>query len=314
MSGIRYAWCVELNEVVSARDAKRAYFEADPKPAKFSFLCQHEACRAAKTRVTCVNYRDMAAETSQSVVVHFRELDQHIDGCRDGHSEDADPQAVDSVQRKKRQALLKCDDWIQVFDPNGESGKSGSLSPMGQGTQRSAEPGLSDGRSRTAASSGVAGGRSTTRFVEDLAALHVEAKADPLVASKLDDELAVVGYGRISLRNLLCHVGSAQVGGGICVYYGGATVKRYGQGFALNFMDKVAGLKLSTYVSAKVLSEYRHRKYLASLIEAAPSKRYVTAYVWGSIALGEKDGLASLSPQKLQHLAIVLGPNRPPDQ
>lgn len=65
MGNIRRAWCVELEETLTAHHAKREFFALEPRPEKLTFLCADEKCRDATpggTRVTCVNYQKLPSE------------------------------------------------------------------------------------------------------------------------------------------------------------------------------------------------------------------------------------------------------------
>lgn len=75
MPGIRYAWCHELDDIVTAMQAKREYLSLVPRPEKFHFFCANPHClrpEGASTRITGVNYKKPASENEQSVIAHYR--------------------------------------------------------------------------------------------------------------------------------------------------------------------------------------------------------------------------------------------------
>ncbi len=311
MSGIRFAWCKELDDVLTARDAKREFLALDPRPEGFSFFCQNPDCKRADgkpTRVTCVNYRKAPSEQDQSVVVHYRQLDEHIPTCDDYDPEEA-PQ-IGGTPKKTRTPGLKAADAYDVFDPADDPESGGVKRPSIPGAEDSSPGGRARGGG--SGSGGKPRGRSPskTRFVEDLAALHVQAKTDPSAAALLERDIRIVGGGTAKLRDMFSHLYKG-ASGTKAIWYGGAHIKVYGKAkdsFALFFIDAVEGKKLSTYVSSAQVEQYRYRKQLLELMAEAEHCRYVTAYVWGSIEPADMEGKLKLQPTRLQHLAIILGP------
>ncbi len=210
MAGLRYAWCQELGETLQAREAKREYLATEPRPPRFHFFCQYEDCRTSpegtRTRVTCVNYQAAPDQKEQSVVVHYRELDDHDVDCPD----------FDPTRSRKRGATGgrghkvggKVDDAIDVFDPADDPPSAGVKRP-------GAEPPVdvpSVGRPSNGTHAGPKGprakGTSSTRFIEDIALLHFEAvrsKNDPEAAVVLARRIAVPGRGSIDFGRLFRH-------------------------------------------------------------------------------------------------------------
>lgn len=318
MAGLRYAWCQELDETVQAREAKREYLGAEPRPPRFHFFCQYEDCRTGpdgtRTRVTCVNYQAAPDQKQQSVVVHYRELDDHEADCPDFDPMNAGKRGA--ARSRGRKVGVKVADAIDVFDPADEAPSSGLKRP---GTEPSVQL-TSTGRpsSGTSALSKDARpqGVSSTRFIEDIALIHFEAvrsKGDPEAAAVLARPISVPGRGQISFASLFCHVKFARLDGTEAVWYGGAKFKPYGKGFKLTFMDRLGGEVLTTYIASDVVQQYRYRKQLEELIEQAKQCTYVTAYIWGQVERGEAEGNPQLQPSKLQHLALIMGPQKPPE-
>lgn len=312
MSSIRYAWCEELQDVLSAHDAKRAYFGLVPRPVRLNFLCADEECRRRGTRVTGVNYRRLPEEEDQAVVVHYRELDPHRAGCeyaQDGEVAEAHKEDDGSASRV-RSSRSKGNDLFQIFDPG--AGEAASASPTSTTPQQGAALAAGGGRTQPRGERTQEKGVSSTRFVEDLANLHQDAKANPELRARLDERIQVKGHAPRRLRDLFVHVTDARIGAGGNIWWGGARLKRYGRGFRLSFMDRVAERRLTLYVSSNQLDQYRFRGYLLELLDDAENRRYVTAYAWGQIVEGAIEDGADLKVERLHHLGLVLGPKKEP--
>jgi hypothetical protein len=118
MSGIRFAWCRELDADLTAQVAKRGFLALDPRPDLLSFFCKNPDCvrpDGKRTRVTCVNYKKAPSEQDQSVVVHYRQLDEHIPTCPDFDPEGAGEDG--GTTNGRRNVGLKADDSFDIFDP-----------------------------------------------------------------------------------------------------------------------------------------------------------------------------------------------------
>jgi hypothetical protein len=312
MSGIRYAWCEELQDVLSAHDAKRAYFGLVPRPERLNFLCADEECRRLGTRVTGVNYRRLPEEEDQAVVVHYRELDPHRPGCEyapDGEEVEARKED-DGAASRVRSPRSKGNDLFQIFDPG--AGGAASESPTSTTPQLGAALAAGGGRAQPRGERTQEKGVSSTRFVEDLANLHQDAKANPELRARLDERIQVKGHAPRRLRDLFVHVADARIGTGGNIWWGGARLKRYGRGFRLSFMDRIADRRLSLYVSGADVDQYRFKGYLLELLDDAENRRYVTAYAWGQIQAGRDEDGADLKIERLHHLGLVLGPMKEP--
>ena len=316
MSGIRYAWCAELNEVVTAPQAKREFLAQSPRPDAFTFFCANEECRQSnqrRTRVTCVNYHLAPSEGAQSVVVHYRERDEHNSNCEYRDEEQVSKGAGGATRERSRNVGLKVADTFDVFDPADLPDSGGTKPPTTSEPFNGKASGGTGGSLGGAPKLPTATSTSSTRFVEDLATLHVEAKQDPTAAALLDRDISVPKRGVFRLRALFQRVESARLDGSERIWFGGARLKRYGRGFALTFIDKPEGLQLTSYVSPDDVADYRYRHQLEELLAEAVKCRYVTGYVWGTVEKDDDlDGKAKLQPARLQHLAIILGPQVDP--
>ena len=316
MSGIRFAWVKELDEVMTAGAAKREFLAMHPRPAAFAFYCEHPECKqpsGKRTRVTCVNYKKSPSEQDQSVVVHYRQLDEHVAGCPYYDPEEASDD--NGKPKTTRNSGLKTSDAFDIFDPADDAGSDGIKRP----TPPEAP---SQGPSSSSSSTGSrpqqprrerAPSPTSTRFIEDLAAIHVQAKKDSTADALLERDIRVKGGPTVKLRFLFSHMSKGELGRE-AIWYGGCHLKRYGKGFSLVFRDKVGGNKVSTYIASDEVEQYRYRRQLEELLVDAETRRYVTAYVWGSIMRSDRDGTLSLRPARLQHLAIILGPPKTKDK
>lgn len=115
-------------------------------------------------------------------------------------------------------------------------------------------------------------------------------------------------HGTFPLLDLFAHVTRVEREPSERIWYGGGRLKRYGKGFKVSFIDRPGDLYLSTYVSSDALIGYRYRAQLEEILNATHLHRYVTCYVWGFVQESNVAGKLSLNPEKLHHLAIVLGP------
>lgn len=307
MGTIRHAWNVELGRVVTAQEAKREFLNEVPRPESWRFLCANAVCRLEqRTRVTCVNYKKAPAEDDQSVAVSFRELDPHTPNCEYGHPTVA---AETRLAIKERNQGIKLNDSFQVFDP-GEAPSRPRVTPRSDSSHSPFDIPKAEGNSEPATPSAET--TSSTRFVEDLAAIHVDSRNSEDARDALNKLIAVRGHGTQSLGSLFAHVKTARLYAQKKIWYGGARVLSYGGGFSLIFFDEVEGKPLTTYVSGKTLSKYRYATQLRQQIAEAADAANVTAYVWGSPAVSDRPEKASLDPDRLEHLALVMGPPKIP--
>ena len=127
-------------------------------------------------------------------------------------------------------------------------------------------------------------------------------------------ELQVKGIGKFKLTNFFIQMRYAKVWTKQRIVFGGATlIKRYGeglfQGVRFKFYDKVEGKPVSLYISQTMMKEYRHRKYIDSILSKANEVRYFTVYAHGHFEAAENENHGiNLVVSHLRHLAIVLGP------
>lgn len=312
MSGIRYSWCKELDQVLTAQEAKREFFVTNPRALKFSFFCPNPDCLqedGTRTRVSCINYRSHPQEQDQSVVVHYRQWDTHVHSCDSFEAPAA--LARGGTPSWSRNVGLKSAGAFDIFDPADEleTQLASGASVVALGRNSPLRPGTSFGgiKDRDPGVETV----SSTRFVEDLAMLHVQAKSDPNASMLLERYIRVPGRGTRHLKDLFQHISSARVDGTPRIWFGGARMQRIDIGFYLRFIDKVEGLHVETHISTNEVEAYRHRRHLTDLLSAADDCRYVTAYIWGTVEGSNQDGSCGvLQPARLQHLALILGPRK----
>lgn len=237
-------------------------------------------------------------------------MDKHLPSCSAYEADDDDSIAGETKEaRAARASKRKRNDSFQIFDPGAAS--ETVKRPPGTGVVL---PGGGTGKNRTTSggpsSTDPDDGTSSTRFVEDLAALHVQAFTDPDVKDLLQEEITVRGIGTGTLADLFRPLERGRIGANNYIWFGGARIKLYGKGFRLTFYDRVEGQIVVTYISPEQMQGYRYRASLEETIRLSEDCRYVRAYIWGTIAPSEKEGQVTLTPERLQHMAIILGPPR----
>jgi hypothetical protein len=271
---IDYAYCVELEKVVTADEARREFLSLETPIERFNFLCSEEACRAAKVQIIGVAYRTAAQEQEKFVAAHFRRKasDSHLEGClwNTLENEDIDPsrKAPDDAARR-RQAHRKLTDFVNVFDPRLDADAAGgSLStpdtsivhPNTVGESKKRRGSVTDHRP----------GKTRTNSLGRLVDTYLEAQGKLTREEFSALRIHIAGLGTIPIRDYFCPIRRAALTNNGRVLFGGAIlVKRYSQGFKLRFYDRVDQLSVFLYVSPDMMAAYRYRKYLAHVIEQA---------------------------------------------
>lgn len=302
---IDVAYCVELNRVVDIQDACQE-FAAQDKATKFHFLCSDPTCRNSKTggvRVIGVNHYKSPEEDKVFKTPHYREQDDHIKSCEwmeldaaltdEELSEDNSEQQVPS--NKHRKLLRKLTRLITRFliPPVGQ--KEGTPSEICSELERIRNLGDRAIRRRNLLTY-ARGVGSTATSLEALVSCYEELKNE----DALDEELTIKGYGKMSFRKAFRPV-SFGPKEGFVVFYGGARLnKRYGAGFALDFMDKIqekdgaqdSGVSASFYVSPDDLKKYRPGARLKRMVDELEKNKdrrpYLKMYWIGDLEKKDK--------------------------
>lgn len=317
---ITRAYCVQLGEVLSIAEARRAFFSLPEPRSRFRFLCSNETCRdlAIKAEVTAVNYDKRPNDTYR--IAHFRENPKydHAPDCEwmiDEDAEEVDGKLPGETDGEAflRKARRKLHDYIDVFDPTAEQEKEGG-SPGGT-NGGSDVPGGSRGE-------GIGRGKkvsrshktsSLERLVECYRQARLELSEEEFKAMKLK----IVGEGEIPLSWYFKSIAYAKVGGSSRVIHGGASlVRRYGAGndqdlgFKLRFFDWVDKKPVFLYVSKEQMSEYRFRRYLDGILRQ-PDADYFRVFALGELSLAPKGTSINLEISDLKQLVLIPGHKRP---
>jgi len=306
---ITHAYCVEAEEVLPITGARLFYF-ASPRRAALSFLCSTDTCRKRGVKVTGVNYHVPAQEQSKHQTAHYRAnpIDDHDAACEWVGSEDDVRQRLPGEsdrQLEERKAKLKLTDYIDVFDPTGDSTQQGDEPPSER----------IDSEQGTGTSRDMRGGRPSqmrhsTNSLERLVQCYREAREE---LSKEEFEalsIQVRGLGEISLQSYFRSMKWADLGVNDRVLFGGARYKKFGAGFRFSFFDKHQDKPISLYVDSASINAYRYRRYWFELFEQVDNVAYFRVYALGSLREREDGKGYDLSVDDLRHLAIVLGPQK----
>lgn len=182
MIRITRAYCIELERVVTADEARREFLSLDAPPKRFCFRCTEDRCRTADpvVRVTGAAYRTAAAESEKYVSAYFRRLDAHLTGCfwNSPENDDSKPLPGETAQSwHQRRARRKLTDFVDIFDPRLDNEMEvGATSPMervipdadkARGWDRTLEP----------RSTSNAPGKTHTSYLDKLVDTYLEAKS-----------------------------------------------------------------------------------------------------------------------------------------
>lgn len=317
---ITRAYCVQLGEVLSISEARRAFFSLPEPRSRFRFLCSNEACRDLATRaeITAVNYDKRPNDTYR--IAHFRENPKyaHAPDCEwmiDEDAEEVDGKLPGETDGEVflRKARSKLNDYIVVFDPTAEQetegGSSGGTDGGSDvpGGRRGEGTGRSDKVSRNHKTS------SLERLVECYRHAKLELSEEEFKAMKLK----IVGEGEIPLSWYFKNIAYAKVGVSNRVIHGGATlVRRYGAGndhdlgFKLKFFDWVDKKPVFLYVSKEQMGEYRFRGYLDGILRQEDAD-YFRVFALGELALAPKGTSINLNISDLKKLVLIPGHKQP---
>jgi len=122
-------------------------------------------------------------------------------------------------------------------------------------------------------------------------------------------EIAIRRGERIRLAQVFQRAKSWRVEAPVRIWYGGCRLiaPRFGRGFKLEFIDKLAGAPAVIYVGKERLEAYRFKSALLDVVDAAGGYSYLNAYVWGTFALNQERGQYEAELKSLKHLAIFTG-------
>ncbi|QGZ31150.1 ATPase [Stutzerimonas stutzeri] len=307
---ITRAYCVQLGEVLSIAEARRAFFSLPLPRSRFDFLCSNESCRdlATKAKITAVNYDKQPYDTYRAA--HFRENNKytHSPDCEwmiDEGAEEVDGKLPGEFEKDAflRRARRKLHDYIDVFEPDAEQAAGGdSTGGAGEGGEvaggnRSERVGQGGNQSRSHRTS------SLERLVECYRQARQELSAEEFKTMKLQ----VVGEGEMPFSWFFKSISYAKLGASNRVLHGGASlVGRYGAGFKLRFYDRLDGKLVFLYVSKEQMGEYRFRRYLEEILQLEDAD-YFRVFALGELALAPSGKSINLLVSDLKKIVLIPG-------
>ena len=317
---ITRAFCVELQRELSITAARREYFSLEPPRQRFEFLCSNEACRALGAKITGVRYDVKPQDNPTFVAAHFRANPhyEHDPGCEWVDS-DADEQAPAPAnetegEARLRKARRKLDDYIDVFDPTNRTPNKDKENPRTPDVEGKARPEQMPTVAERATSATPIRSETRTSNLERLVDAYRQAKAQLIPEDFNLLKLRVPGQGELTLRSYFRHIKYAQLGDNARIIYGGGLVERYGQGFKFKFFDRLNSKLVTLYVSPAQMQAYRSSRYLSELLSHAAEVKFFTVYALGKLVESPSGKSVSVEVEDLRHLAIVLGPEKTPEQ
>lgn len=310
---ITHAYCVELDDVVTIDEARRAYLSTDPTPARYTFTCTDTGCRENKAVVSGVNYTFNAEDFPKRVEAHFRAIspEKHLATCewRLASNADAADTPVEGESPEdvlERTAKRKLTDRITDFNPDRQAPRPDDDGEHLEGEEvRPVRPRAD--RPRPLDPDRV-NPRTRTQDLERLVHSYREARAELSEAELRSLHINVAGVGRIRLIEYFRPLQYCDERTINRIINGGAHFDRdYGQGFRLKMIDRIKGLPVFLYVGADMMESYRYRKYVRDIVNRIPAHRNVRVYVNGVLRLAPNGKSWSLQLDHLRHLALVLG-------
>ncbi|WCD77764.1 ATPase [Pseudomonas sp. TUM22785] len=311
---ITRAYCVQLDEVLSIAEARRAFFSLPEPRSRFDFLCSSEACRTLGTKVTAANYDKQPNETYKAA--HFRENphSSHAPDCEwmaDEEDEDAEGKlpGESEAEARQRHARRKLHDYIDVFEPPVERARPSADKPdtptaparKPTGTPDEAPAPRNEKKSVNQRTS------SLERLVECYRQARLELGNDEFKAMRL----RVVGEGEMPLGAYFKAIKYAKLGTANRVLQGGALlVDRYGSGFKLKFYDRIDNKPVFLYISKEQMDAYRFKGYLDGLLREEVD--YFRVFAMGELALSPSGKSLDLKVADLRQLVLIPGIKKAP--
>ena len=305
---IDVAYCIELEKVVDIHLACQE-FAAQNKTKKFHFLCSDPICRKSKedgVRVIGVNHNKSPEEKKIFNSPHYREWDDHIADCDwmelDAALSDTEL-SIDTQEStgKRRKLLRKIKRLITrfVIPEEVENGTQDEI--INELDHIRNDKNRSSRRKKLLAYARGTG--STATSLEALVSCYEELK----YVDALDEGFTIKG-GTTTFRKAFRQIthGAKK---DFVVYYGGARLSnRYGEGFALNFMDKFQNQPISFYVPPDHLKNYRPSVRLKRIVDELEKnkdrKPYLKVYWIGGFEKTEKGYSATITT--LAHVVMRL--------
>ncbi|CAK7008645.1 hypothetical protein [Saezia sanguinis] len=312
------AYCEELGREVDIEQAC-VEFALQDKVSKFHFLCTDPVCRNYGVRVLAINHNKVAEDTPLKSP-HFRIWDTHSEQCEwmelDEALQQEDTESTANTRPSRVAAQLQAINTrlISHFiipdvekEPTVDTLQDDELKKIRAIVDRKKRLGA---RKEYAQQAGA-----TTRNLDSLVSCFLGLKDQNLLDVQ---EVSISGgAGTINFRSLFRHIQYGLVDG-FAVYHGGARLyKRYGDGFALNLIDKKDGENISLYISKDDIQSYRPAKRFNRDIDQMQEmvndglNPYFTIYWIGGLKKGEKG--YSVDFKHLSHFTMRLNcPSKKP--
>ncbi|WP_010212546.1 hypothetical protein [Pseudomonas sp. R81] len=309
---ISEAYCVELEEIVSISEARRAYFSLPTPRVRFTFQCTYSECLALKKppTITGVNYASLPEDTYRAA--HFRDPGVgHVEGCP---WQDDEPAASDGNQSgeastKDREAKGKLHDFIDEFDGTSVKQKAVAGVAGDAGTESTKRQG--QGRRGVAKGNSFTNRNSTSSFVR-LVEYYRNAYKDLSPSEFFALRLKVVGEGEMSLTSYFPNVSRANPDLPPRVIQGGARLEpRKGRGFMLWFIGRVDGKGVYLRVTSEVMDKYRFRGFFNDTL-AQEDADYFRVFGLGRLLLSDSGKSYRLEVEDLNHLTIFAAKKQQP--
>lgn len=307
---ITRAYCVQLDEVLSISEARRAFFSSPEPRRRFEFLCSSEECRQPgnEAKITAVNYDRRPNDTYKAA--HFRENPayRHSPECDwvvDEEDEGSNGRlpGESEADAKQRHAKRKLHDYIDTFDPGTEQLPQGEPAEGSSSNSEVTGKNLRQNTSRAAKRSNNHRTSSLERLVECYRHARQELTDDEFKAMKL----RVLGEGEIPLSQFFRKVSFAKLGAHNRVLHGGARLDRwFGAGFRLKFIDWLDKKPVFLYVSKEQMNEYRFRRYLDETLRQEDAD-YFRVFAIGELALSSSGKSIDLKVADLRQLVLIPG-------
>lgn len=309
---ISEAYCVELEDIVSISEARRAYFSLPAPRARFTFQCSYAECLALKKppTITGVNYASLPEETYRAA--HFRDPHVgHVEGCpwQDDEPGESDDNRGCKTSLKDREAKRKLHDFIDEFDGTSVKPKPGTDIAVDAGSEPAARQGQS--RHGVAKGNSFANRNRTSSFVR-LVEYYRNAHKDLTTSEFFALRLKVVGEGEMPLTSYFPNVSKANPDLPPRVIQGGARLEpRKGNGFMLWFIGRVDGKGAYLRVTSEQMDKYRFRGFFNDTL-AQEDADYFRVFGLGRLVLSETGKSYRLEVEDLNHLTIFAAKKQPP--
>ncbi|MGM8229178.1 hypothetical protein ACSV5M_21555 [Cellvibrio sp. ARAG 10.3] len=300
---IDVAYCVELDKVIDIYEAcyqysvrlEQAKAAGKRIPTRFNFLCSDPRCRVSTdrgVRVIGVNHHKSPEEQELTKSAHFRVWDTHIADCEWVELNDvltANQRGGDNKEfAQQRQITQKVTRLITQFDPVDPDDigipANNPLVEELECIRRETDPVVRRQKREHYAS----GTGSKTSSLEALVSCYEELKG----GAALYEQVRLPGNVTSSYQEIFRHFSSPQLST-LSVWYGGARLhKRYGDGFALRFLDRYNALPVSLYVSPDDLKKFppgtRLKRMVDELEDHAARRPYLKVYWLGGVQLNDQ--------------------------